>query len=65
MQARVPRDCFDDPDQAMKEMQNEESAQYIGKDVLVMTQDLDVNKGFEKGPTKAMNTNEMNKEPID
>ena len=30
-----------------------------------MTQDLDVNKEFEKGPNNAMNTNEMNKEPID
>ena len=44
MQARVPKDCLDDPDQAMKEMQNEESAQYIEQDVLTMTQDLDENE---------------------
>ena len=65
MQARVTRDCLDDPGQAMKEMQNEESAQYIEQDVLTMTQDLDVNKEFKEGPTNAMNPNEMNKEPID
>ena len=40
----------------MKEMQNEESAQYNGKDVLTMIQDLDVNKEFEEGPTNAIYT---------
>ena len=95
MQARVPKDCLDDPAQAVMEtqneleaqyikkngymmiinmshtkdnkaqfvrralypeMQNKESAQYIEQDVLTMTQDLDVNKEFEEGPTNAKNT---------
>ena len=65
MQARVTKDGLDDPGQAMEEMQNEESAQYIEQDVLTVTQDLDVNKEVEKGPMNAMNANEFNKELIE
>ena len=65
MQARVSKDGLDAPGQAMEEVQNEESAQYIEQDVLTVTQDLDVNKEVGKGPMNAMNANEFDKEPIE
>ena len=56
MHARVSEDGLDEPGQAMDEMLNEESAQFMEQDGPTVTQDLDVNKEFEEGPTNAMNT---------